>query len=548
MSYTGLLKGAKATKKIAKGASELCSFVAVTLGPAGKTVLIQNDFGPPTASKDGVTVAMAINLVDPTRNMGAQTVKQVAMKSNELAGDGTTTASVIANELIQESFKNIEAGDIINVNDFRKGMVDAMNNCIEIIEKKSNIIQPFPEGLKQLRKIAYVSSNSDDEIADLIMQAVDIVGDSGAVKIDIGKNYQSFVEQSRGMTYGNGMVSGYLANDQERIEWKVNDCYVLATDFKITHLREIESALKFVEDKSRPLLIICDEIDESALRYLIINTTNGSVRACLVKAPGFGSQKQERLNDICVMTGGKSLLKDKLPSMKDLADKDPEQYLGIAETVIVKRNEFSIIGGKGDKEVIDKHRSRVKAQIEEEDDPYLKDKHAERLAKMTKGVAMIYVGDHSDMAAKEKRDRVEDALKAAKAAEESGYIMGGGIPLYEIGFKNINKNPDVSKSKDYELGQIVFWKSICKPFLQILENAEMLKDFDADKFEASSLNFTLGYDLYTGELIDYMEQGIVDPTKVTVSAVKNAVSICSTLITIGGAIYMIPEQHKPSLL
>jgi len=561
MSHNKIYLGTDATQKISNGVNQLCDIVKTTLGPAGKTVLIDNGYGDPMATKDGVTVAMSIQLADNVEQMGSQTVKQVAIKSNKESGDGTTTASVIAQVLVNNSFKLIQDGRIRNVNIFKKGMVEGMEHTIKELKSMAVKIDNSEKGRENLRKVAMISSNNDMEVADLIMEALDIIGDTGAVKIDIGKNHNSYVDQLKGMTFGSGMVSPYFSNNVERGEWKSENCLVLLTDFKISHLEEIKSALDYANKKGRGLLIICEDMDEMALRFMLMNITNGNLNACVVKAPGFGSQKQQRLNDIAAMTGGMSLLKDKVVSLREMQEQDPEKYLGKASSVVVGKNEFSIVDGMGDPEKIEAYKKQVIAQIENEDDPFLKDKHAERLAKMTKGVALIFVGADSEIAAKEKRDRVDDALMAVKAAEQEGFIAGGGLPLFSIGYF---MSPDISFSggiygyikklftgrqeNDFNLGRQVFYDSIKAPMYQILENAEYLGKVDDDrKFYKNSENFTKGIDLFSGNFIDYIENGIIDPAKVTISAVTNAVSICSTLITISGVITIEEEKIKQGL-
>jgi len=308
----------------------------------------------------------------------------------------------------------------------------------------------------------------------------------------------------------------------------------------------------------KPLLIICDDMDEAALRILLMNVDNGHLKVCVVRAPGFGSQKIERINDIAIVTGGQAVFKDKLNNLKQISELDPKDYLGIAGNVIVRKNEFSVIDGKGNLEDIEKHKTWIKSQIELEDDPHLKDQNAERLAKMTTGVALIYVGADSEIAAKEKKDRVDDALQAVKAAEEQGFVRGGGLALFQIGHENYIKEDlsffeelliDLKLKKEvrhsnYILGQQVFYRSLFYPMSQILVNAEMeheIKDIDA--FVRKSDWFTKGIDVFEGGYIDYLRSGIIDPTKVSISAIRNAVSICGTLITMSGVIYMESERQ-----
>ncbi len=537
MSYTKLLIGEPMYPRIESGVNQLCNIVKTTLGPAGRTVIIYNELGAPMATKDGVTVAESIRLEDQVEDIGAQTVKGVAMLSNKLVGDGTTTATVLAQALVNMSFKLMMDRKVKNVNTFKKGMLSGMEIAVDFLEEHSTHIEDNEEGLKHLRKIALISSNNDEEVANLIMDAYKITGNTGAVKVDIGNLPHSYVKEMKGMSYGNGMISGHLATDRERFEWSFKDAYVFVTDYVISTLAEIEPVLEYCVENKRPILIVCEDMEEYALRMLIMNIDNGHLKACVVKAPGFGSQKSERLTDIAVMTGGKAVLKDKMTSLKNLSQQKPESYLGVAGTAIVRKNEFTIVDGKGDIEKIEEHKAWVREQIELEKqdggDAYMMDKHAERLAKMTSGVALIYVGADSTIEATERKHRVDDSIQALKAAEDGGFVRGGGLTLYAI-----SQMGEIAGKDDFALGAQVFFASLKEPMTQILINAEKENELeDVDAFIANTEKFTKGVDLFNEGFIDYLEKGVIDPTKVSVSAIKNAVSICSTLITMGGVIY-----------
>ena len=547
MSYTEVTMGNEAFPKISKGIDTIANIAKVTLGPAGRTVLIQREMGGPAITKDGVTVAQSVMLSNPVEDMGSQAVKQISIKCNKETGDGTTSALVLAQALVKLSEKWIEDGKVTNVNTFKKGMLKAADEAHEFVLKHSISLDKESNNYDSYRRIALISSNGDEEVAGLIMEALESIQDTGLVKINLAKSYKSSVDTLAGLTFDNGMISGDFSNVQGKTIWRNEDALVFMTDFKINHLKQIAPVLEFATKHSRPLLILCDDIDQEALRYALYNASNGSLSLCICKSPGFGSQQQHRLKDIAIMTGGKAILNKNFPALQDIQTLDPKSYLGRCETAEARQHEFSIIGGKGDKEKIEAHKELVKTQIKQEEDPYLKEKNKDRLAKLTTGVAIIYVGAGSEFAAKEKFDRTEDALRAVKSTEEYGYIQGGGIVLDYFGTRRLeqlyamkNRQEVDFQMDDMLVGKQVLYLACTSIKNQILENA-----FIKEKHKAS---LTEGVDvLRGGGTINYLDEGIIDPTKVVLSSLSNAVSICSTLITMGGTIHMTPEEYKPMI-
>ena len=503
-----LLFGEEARRKLEKGVNTLADAVKVTLGPKGRNVVLDKKFGSPTITNDGVTIAREIELEDPFENMGAQLVKEVATKTNDIAGDGTTTATVMAQAMIREGLKNVAAG--ANPMMMKKGIEKAVADAVEAIR---SIAKPI-EDKESIAHVAAVSAG-DEEIGRLIAEAMDKVGKEGVITVEESQTFGTTLESEEGMQFDRGYVSPYMVTDTERMEAVLEDPFILITDKKINVIQEILPVLEKVLQTGKPLLIIAEDIEGEALATLIVNKLRGTLNVVAVKAPGFGDRREAMLGDIAVLTGGQ-VISEKAGMKLENANLN---MLGRADKVRVTKENTTIVGGKGAQEAIKGRITQIKAEIEESTSDYDKEKLQERLAKLAGGVAVIRVGAATETELKEKKHRIEDALSATRAAVEEGIVPGGGVTLIHAA-KALEKTENEAPTGDVKTGVSIVRKALIEPLKQIAANAGVEGAVVVE--HVSSLPFGQGYNAATGEYVDMIKAGIVDPAKVTRSALQNA--------------------------
>ena len=523
----------KARLSIKKGVDQLANTVKVTLGPKGRNVVIGESFGSPTVTKDGVTVAKEIELEDKFEAIGAEMVKEVATKTNDVAGDGTTTATLLAQSILTQGLKNVTAGtDPMAI---RRGIEKAVNTVV--VELKNKISKPV-QGKEDIAHIASISAN-DQKIGNLIAEVMEEVGKDGVITVEESQEFGLKKEIVEGMQFDSGYVSPYMVTDASRMEAEIDNPYILVTDSKISSIEDIRPLLeKLVQTGKKDLVIIADSIEGVALTTLVLNKLQGVFNVLAVKAPGFGDRKKEMLQDIAVLTGARFISEEvglKLESV-DLND------LGQARRVVATKDNTTIIEGVGSKENIEKRIKQIRKELEINESDFDKEKLEERLAKLSEGVAVIKVGAPTEVEQKEKQHRVEDAVRAAKAALEEGIVPGGGIAFLkaEQALKNVKTDSD-----DEKIGVEIVKKSLEEPIRKIAENAG--KDGAVILGEARKRGNNEGFNALTGEFVDMIKVGIVDPTKVTRSALENAASVAGMLLTTKAVVYEIPEKKENNL-
>jgi chaperonin GroEL len=516
-------------KELLRGVEKLADAVRVTMGPKGRNVLLQRSFGSPHITKDGVSVAKEIELKHPVENMGAQLVKEVASKTADEAGDGTTTATVLAHAIFKEGLKYITAG--ANPIAVKRGMDKATQAIIEELKKMSKPIQ----NKEQIAQVATISANNDKKIGELIAEAMDKVGKDGVITVEEGKSLQDELEVVEGMQFDRGYLSPYFATDMEKMIAELEDAYILLYDKKISNMKDLLPLLeKIVQSGNKPLLIIAEDVDGEALATLVVNKLRGVLNVCAVKAPGFGDRRKAMLQDIAILTGGQ-VISEELGRTIDNVTLDD---LGQAGKIIVDKDKTTIVDGKGDKKIIEDRIKQIKKEIEETTSDYDREKLQERLAKLSGGVAVIKVGAMTETEMKEKKDRIDDALSATKAAVEEGIVIGGGSALV----KASNKISVDCENDDEKIGVEIIKKAIEMPIKQISLNAGYEPGIVVMKVKDSDDN--IGFDAINGEYVDMIEKGIIDPTKVERVALQNAVSVASLLLTTEASVYEVNEQNN----
>ena len=508
--------GAEARAALEAGVNKLADTVRVTLGPKGRNVVLDKSYGTPLITNDGVTIAKEIELEDAFENMGAQLVKEVATKTNDVAGDGTTTATVLAQAMINEGMKNLAAG--ANPIVLRKGMKKASDVAVEEIARMS---QPI-SGKAQMAKVAAISA-ADESVGEMVADAMEKVSKDGVITIEESKTMKTELDLVEGMQFDRGYVSAYMATDMEKMEAVLDNPYILITDKKISNIQEILPLLENLMQSSGKLVIICDDVEQEALSTLILNKLRGVLNVVAVKAPGFGDKRKEMLQDIAILTGGEVITSDLGLELKDTTI----EQLGRAKQVKVQKENTIIVDGAGQKDKISERVSQIRKQIEETKSNYDKENLQERLAKIAGGVAVIGVGAATEVEMKDKKLRIEDALAATKAAVEEGIVAGGGTAL-------INVIPNVEKiAKDLpegeKLGANIVLKALEEPLKQIATNAGLEPAVILENVKKIDLGF--GFDAQNEQYVDMKKAGIVDPTKVTRSALQNAASIASMILT-----------------
>jgi len=515
----------KARNGLYEGVSKLADAVKVTMGPRGRNVLIQKSFGAPHITKDGVSVAREIELVDSLENMGAQLVKEVASNTADEAGDGTTTATVLAHSIFKEGLRNITAG--ANPIEVKRGMDKA---SAAIIEELKNISKEVKDK-KEIAQVATISANSDETIGNLIAEAMEKVGKDGVITVEEAKGINDDLEVVEGMQFDRGYLSPYFVTNTEKMTCEMENPLLLITDSKITSLKDLVPVLEQIQQSGRPLLIISDDLEGEALATLVLNRLKGVLNIAAVKAPGFGDRKKEMLKDISILTGATLITEELGLSL----DKATLAELGQATRVVIDKDNTVIVDGKGDKEAVKARVSEIRTQIESTTSEYDREKLQERLAKLSGGVAVIKVGAATETEMKEKKDRVDDALSATKAAVDEGIVIGGGAALIKA-----SQAVNLDLSGDQEVGADIILRAVFAPMKQIAQNAGFDAGVVADKITHAT-DENLGFNAATGEYVDMIEAGIIDPLKVARVALQNATSVSSLLLTTEATVSDVKE-------
>jgi len=526
-----LLFNEDARRKLLSGVEQISQAVKVTLGPKGRNVLLDKKFGAPTVTKDGVSVAKEVELADPYENMGAQLLKEVATKTNDVAGDGTTTATVLAYSLVKEGLKSVAAG--MTPLELKKGIDKAVALSVEEIKKNSKKINDKEE----ISHVASVSANNDTEIGNTIADAMEKVGKDGVITVEESKTMDTTIEFVEGMQFDRGYISAYFVTDRDTMTSVYEDVYILIHDKKVSSMKDMLPLLEKVAQSGKPLLIIAEDVDGEALSTLVVNSLRGTLKTCAVKAPGFGDRRKAMLEDIAVLTGGE-VISDEL-GLK-LENTDISQ-LGKAKTVKIDKDNTTIINGAGKNKDINDRIAQIKAQIEETTSDYDKEKLQERLAKLAGGVAVINVGAATEVELKEKKHRVEDALSATRAAIDEGIVAGGEIALIQAALA-LDKADISGLTDDEKVGFKIVKRALEEPLRQIAENAGMDGAVVAEK--ARNEKKGVGFDAAKMEWVDMVKAGIIDPAKVTRSALQHAASVASLLLTTECAITDVPEKKE----
>jgi chaperonin GroEL len=524
-----LLFDTEARAALLRGVNVLAEAVKATLGPKGRNVVIDKKFGSPTITKDGVTVAKEVELKDPYEDMGAQMIKEVASKTSDVAGDGTTTATVLAQAVFREGLKNVTAG--ANPMGLKRGIEQAVEKVVEELKKMSKTTKDK----KEIAQVASIASNNDKTIGNLIAEAMEKVGKDGVITVEEAKAMETTLEVVEGMQFDRGYLSPYFVTDPERMETVLDDALILIHEKKISVMKDMLPLLEQVARSGKPFLIIAEEVEGEALATLVVNKLRGTLSCCAVKAPGFGDRRKAMLQDIATLTGGKAITEDLGIKLENIKLED----LGRAKKVVVDKDNTTIVEGAGSAKEIEGRIKQIRAQIEETTSDYDREKLQERLAKLAGGVAVIKVGAATETEMKEKKARVEDALNATRAAVEEGVVPGGGVALLRAA-----KALDSYKLQgDEGTGVQIVRRALEEPIRQIVANAGLEGSVVVEKVKGASAA-TQGFDAERNEYVDMMQAGILDPTKVERIALQNAASIASLLLTTEALITDIPEDEK----
>lgn len=512
-----------------RGVDALANAVKVTLGPKGRNVIIGKSFGGPNVTKDGVTVAKEIELKDALENMGAQMVKEVASKTNDLAGDGTTTATVLAQAIVKEGLKNVAAG--ANPMDLKRGIDKAVEAIVNDLKKQSKEVGSSSEKIKQ---VASISANNDEVIGDLIATAFGKVGKEGVITVEEAKGTDTFVDVVEGMQFDRGYLSPYFVTNPEKMEAELDNPYILLYDKKVSSLKELLPVLEPVAQSGKPLLIIAEDVDGEALSTLVVNKLRGALKIAAVKAPGFGDRRKALLEDIAILTGGTVISEERGYTLENAT----LDMLGTAKRVTIDKDNTTLVSGAGSAELIKNRVGQIKAQMETTTSDYDREKLQERLAKLAGGVAVLYVGAASEVEMKEKKDRVDDALHATRAAVEEGIVAGGGVALLRA--KSVLKDIKADNADEATGIQIVS-RAVESPLRTIVENAGLEGSVVVAKVAEGKNAF--GYNAKTDEYVDMLKAGIIDPKKVTRVALENAASVAGMILTTECALVDIKEEN-----
>ena len=521
-----LLFNEDARKKLLSGAQQIAEAVKVTLGPCGRMVMLDKKYGAPTITKDGVSVAKEVELADPYENMGAQFVREVASKTNDDAGDGTTTSTVLAYALVREGFKSVAAG--MTPIGIKRGMDKAVKIAIDEIKKNAKPVK----GTDDVTHIATISANNDQEIGKMLADAIEKVGKDGVITVEESKNMDTTVDTVEGMQFDRGYISSYFVNDRDRMEASFEEPYILIHDKKISSMKDLLPVLEKVANEGRALVIIAEDVDGEALTTLVLNSIRGTIKVCAVKAPGFGDRRKDMLQDIAILTGGQ-VISEELGLKLETAD---ISMLGRAKSVKIDKDNTTIVDGAGQKDAVNARIAQIKTQIQSTTSDYDKEKLQERLAKLSGGVAVIKVGAASEVEMKEKKDRVDDALHATRAAVEEGISAGGSVALLRT-HKAIEA---LHEEGDVAIGVAIVRRAIEAPLRQLCSNAGVEGAVIVQ--EVLNGEGSYGYNVATGKFEDLMQAGVVDPTKVTRAALQNAASVAGLLLTTECMITDLPEE------
>jgi chaperonin GroEL len=529
MAAKQLLFDDAARNAILKGVSMLTDAVKATLGPKGRNAILDKKFGAPTITKDGVTVAKEIDLKDPWENMGAQLVREVASKTSDVAGDGTTTATVLAQAIYREGIKNVAAG--ANPMDIKRGIEKAVEVVIEELKKLSKPVQEK----KEIAQVGTISANNDSSVGELIAEAMDKVGKDGVITVEEAKSMQTTLDVVEGMQFDRGYISPYFITDPERMTCTLEDVFILIHEKKISSMKDLLPILEQIAKMGKPLMIIAEEVEGEALATLVVNKLRGTLQVCGVKAPGFGERRKAMLEDIAVLTGGTMISEDLGIKLENIKITD----LGRAKKINVDKENTTIVEGAGDPAKIEGRVKQIKAQVEETTSDYDREKLQERLAKLVGGVAVINVGAATETEMKEKKARVEDALNATRAAVEEGIVPGGGVAFLRC----LPALKALKLAEDQQVGVETVRKALEEPIRQIVNNAGLEGSVVVEKVKHSKeVNF--GFDADHEEYVDMIKAGIIDPTKVTRYALQNAASVAALMLTTAVMVTDFPEEEK----
>jgi chaperonin GroEL len=520
--------GSEARQEILAGVTKLSDAVKVTLGPAGRNVVLDKKFGSPTITKDGVTVAKEIELEAPYENMGAQMVREVASKTSEVAGDGTTTATILAESIYREGLKNVTAG--VNPMELKRGIDKTVEAIVKELKKMSTSVKDR----KEISQVATISANSDSTIGEIIADAMEKVGKDGTITVEEAKSIQTDLKVVEGMQFDKGYLSPYFMTDPESMEAILEDCYILIHEKKISNLKDLLPLLEKIAKTGKPLLVIAEDVEGEALATLVVNKIRGTLACCAVKAPGFGDRRKAMLEDIAILTGGRCISEDLGIKLEKLELTD----LGRAKRVTVDKENTTIVEGAGKTSDIQGRVSQIRLQIEETTSDYDREKLQERLAKLAGGVAVVNVGAATETEMKEKKARVEDALHATRAAVEEGIVPGGGVALLRCA-SVLSK---LKLNEEQSVGISIVRRALEEPMRQLAQNAGAEGSVVVEEVKKHQAAF--GYNVATGEYEDLLKSGIIDPTKVTRSALQNATSIAGLMLTTEALVTDIPEKEK----
>ncbi len=536
MAAKGIIYSEEARAKLKAGVDKLANAVKVTLGPRGREVILGKNWGTPVVTKDGVTVAKEIELKDNYENIGAQLVKEVASKTADVAGDGTTTATILAQAIFHEGLKAIASG--ANPMDVKRGIDKAVKKVVEEVKALSVEVK----GRTEIEQVATISANNDPEIGKIIADAMEAVGKDGVITVEESKSAETTLETVQGMQFDRGYLSPYFVTDPDKMQCVLEEPYILIYEKKISNVKDLLPVLEQVVRAGKPLLVIAEDVEGEALATLVVNHIKGVLRACAVKAPGFGQRRKDYLQDIAILTGGTAIMEDLGIKLESVTI----DMLGRADKVVVDKETTTIVGGKGKEEDIKARIEQIKKQIQETTSDYDREKLQERLAKLSGGVAVIRVGAATEAELKEKKARVEDAVHATKAAVEEGIVPGGGVALVRASEDLDSVETD---NEDQKLGVEIVKKACRTPLRQIAYNAGfegfvvLEKVIELGKEKGKNW----GFNAATGEYVDMMESGVIDPTKVVRTAIENAASVAGTMLTAEALIADLPEDKKKDM-
>lgn len=526
----------EAREKLMKGVNKLADAIKVTLGPKGRNVVLEQSFGSPTITNDGVTIAKEIDLEDPFENLGAQLVKEVATKTQDVAGDGTTTGTLLTQAILKAGMKNIAAGS--SPIDIKRGIDKATSAVVNYIREKSTPIKTKDK----IAQVATISANNDHEIGNLIADAMDKVGHNGVITVEEAKSMETSLEVVEGMQFDKGYLSPYMVTNTEKMEAKLENPYILMFDKKLSKMKELVPLLEAVAESGRPLLIVAEDVEGEALATLVVNILRGALKVVAVKAPGFGDEQKEMIEDLAVLTGGKLVSEEKGMKLEGVTIEE----LGEAKSVTVTKEKTTIVEGKGDPKKLKERVKLIESQIKVTDSEFDREDLQKRLARLSGGVAVINVGAATETEMKEKKARVDDALSATRAAVEEGVVTGGGVTLVRA----ISALGDLKVPGDQKIGVDIIKRAIEEPLRQIAENAGKDASIVVERIKREPKDSNIGYNAKTDDFVDFLKEGIIDPTKVTRSALQNAASIAGMVLTTEVAITDIPEKkesHPPQM-